>query len=88
MASDQNILKLEGFLKITDPNTGEVLVDKHNVQRRSQSPPRWRAIARVCDQDGRDVCGQGAFRPDAVHQPDAAQNIRYGVLSCAQLRRP
>jgi len=31
MSADQNILKLEGFLKITDPNTGEVLVDKHNA---------------------------------------------------------
>jgi len=31
MSADQNILKLEGFLKITDPNTGEILVDKHNA---------------------------------------------------------
>lgn len=31
MASDQNILKLEGFLKITDPSTGEILVEKHNA---------------------------------------------------------
>ena len=31
MSVDQPIIKLEGFLTITDPNTGEVLVDKHNA---------------------------------------------------------